>query len=78
MSAPRLQLDPHARARARALAERRVSVEELQAALAVPLSPAEREAVVSLVRWFCRRYPTAAARLRYVRRAYRRWTRYQA
>ncbi len=28
---------------------------------------------MELVRWFRRRYPTAADRLAYVRRAYKRW-----
>ena len=77
MSAPSIRIDPEALERARALADRRVSAEELQAAERQPLSPAEREGILSLVRWFRRRYPTPADRLRYVRRAYRRWTRHQ-
>jgi hypothetical protein len=57
----------------RRLAERRLSPEEFQARLAVPIAAEERERVLALVDWFCRRYPTGAERLAYVRRAYRRW-----
>lgn len=57
----------------RRLAERRLSAEEFQARLAVPIDAEERERVLALVDWFCRRYPTGAERLAYVRRAYRRW-----
>jgi hypothetical protein len=64
---------PEALARIRALAERELSAEEVKAALAVPLDPAEEEEARSLIRWFRRRYPTPAERLAYVRRAYRRW-----
>jgi hypothetical protein len=60
-------------ARVQALSERRLSAEEARAALAVPLGEAEEEETRSLIRWFRRRYPTPAARLAYVRRAYRRW-----
>jgi hypothetical protein len=48
--------------------------EEARAYLAAPVSAAEREDVLALVRWFRRRYPTGAERLAYVRRAYRRWS----
>jgi hypothetical protein len=64
---------PSALARVAALAERRLSAQEAQAALAVPLSQAEEEESRSLIRWFRRRYSTPAARLAYARRAYRRW-----
>jgi hypothetical protein len=64
---------PAALARIRALTERVLSVEEVKAALAVPLDPAEEEEARSLIRWFRRRYPTPGERLAYVRRAYRRW-----
>ncbi len=64
---------PAALARVRALAERRLSPDEVRAALAVPLSYQEEEETRSLIRWFRRRYPTPAARLAYARRAYRRW-----
>ena len=77
MTAPRFHIEPEARRRAQELANRTVSDEELRAALGVPLSPEERAQTLSLVDWFCRRYPTAADRLRYVRRAYARWTRHQ-
>ena len=57
------------------LAERRLSREEVEAALAIPLGAEERREILSLVSWFTRRYPTPAERLAYVRRAYRRWHR---
>jgi len=60
-------------ARIRALSERRLSAEEVEAALRIPIDEAEREEIRSLIRWFRRRYPTPADRLAYVRRAYRRW-----
>lgn len=60
-------------ARIRALSERQLSREEVEAALRVPIGEAEREETLSLVAWFRRRYPTPADRLAYVRRAYRRW-----
>jgi hypothetical protein len=55
------------------LVDRRVSSAELREALEAPLSDAEREEILALARWFTRRYPTGAARLAYVRRAYARW-----
>jgi hypothetical protein len=55
--------------------ERLVSADEVRAALERPIDPAEREDLMSLVRWFTRRYPTGADRLAYVRQAYERWTR---
>ena len=64
---------PEALARLRALSERVLSVEEVRAALALPLGPAEEEEARSLIRWFRRRYPTPAERLAFARRAYRRW-----
>ena len=60
-------------ARIRALTERQLSAEEVEAALRVPIDEAEREEILSLITWFRRRYPTPADRLAYVRRAYRRW-----
>lgn len=65
--------DRESLARIRALTERRLSVDEARAALAVPLGAAEEEEARALIRWFRRRYPTPAARLAYARRAYRRW-----
>jgi hypothetical protein len=64
---------PEALLRLRALYERRLSAEEVRAALRVPLGEAEEAEARSLIRWFRRRYPTPAERLAYVRRAYRRW-----
>jgi hypothetical protein len=48
---------------------------EARAYLDAPISEAEREEVLALIRWFQRRYPTPAERLAYVRRAYARWRR---
>jgi hypothetical protein len=70
---PFLPPSPEALARLRARAERRLSPEEFRAALAVPLGEREEEESRSLIRWFCRRYPTPSERLAYARRAYRRW-----
>ena len=53
--------------------ERLVSADEMREALARPIDPEEREELMSLVRWFTRRYPTGADRLAYVRQAYDRW-----
>jgi len=55
--------------------ERALDSAEMRAYLDQPVSEDEREAVLGLVRWFRRRYPTPAARLAYVRRAYARWCR---
>jgi hypothetical protein len=55
------------------LTERLVSPEELRRALEDPIPPDEQEEVVALRRWFTTRYPTAEARLAYVRQAYARW-----
>jgi len=57
--------------------DRVLSAEETQAYLHAPVSDAERENVLALVRWFRRRYPSPADRLAYVRRAYARWRRTQ-
>lgn len=54
---------------------RTVSADELHHELARPIGEAEREDVLSLFRWFTRRYRSAEARLAYVRHAYRRWQR---
>jgi hypothetical protein len=62
-------------ARIRALSERQLSSEEIDAALRTPVNQQEREEVLALVAWFRRRYPTPAERLGYVRRAYVRWLR---
>jgi hypothetical protein len=60
----------------RAAVDRQVSLEELRGALLDPIGGDERDEVLSLVRWFCRRYPTGAERLAYVRQAYARWQRH--
>lgn len=59
----------------RALAERRLSPEELDAYVNAPMSEEERRSIHELIDWFTRRYPTPAQRLAYVRRATRAWTR---
>ena len=60
--------------RVRQWTEREVSAQEVRQALERPLDDREREDVLTLVRWFRRRYPTGIERLAYVRRAYSRWT----
>ena len=69
------RLSEAGRARLAELANRRLSVDEWQDRAAVPLTPDEIEHTLALVRWFRGRYPTAADRLAYVRRAYARWQR---
>lgn len=54
-------------------AERTLSPDEAREYLAAPVSDIEREAVVELVGWFRRRYPTPLSRLAYARKAYARW-----
>lgn len=61
------------RARLAAEGERELTLEEARRYLDTPIDEDERSAVLELARWFCRRYPTPAERLAYVRRAYRRW-----
>jgi hypothetical protein len=53
--------------------ERSLSAEDVRTYLAAPVSDVEREDVLALVEWFCRRYPTPLARLEYVRNACARW-----
>jgi hypothetical protein len=67
--------EPAVQAAIRAEIDRELNAAEVAAYLNAPISDAEREEVLALVRWFRRRYPTGAERLAYVRRAYRRWTR---
>lgn len=43
--------------------------------LDAPITKAERDDVLALVRWFQRRYPTPIERPAYARRAYLRWRR---
>jgi hypothetical protein len=59
--------------RLRTIGERRLSAEEIESALSIPVSDSERAEVLSIRAWFTRRYPTPADRLAYVRRAYQRW-----
>lgn len=53
--------------------ERPVTREEIHAELTRSIGHDEREAVLALVQWFTRRYPSGEARLAYVRQAYLRW-----
>jgi hypothetical protein len=61
------EVTDEARERIRRLSERRLSAEELEAYVSAPMSDAEREEIVALIRWFRRRYPTVGERLAYVR-----------
>ena len=65
-------------ARVEAISERRLTPEEWSAYVNQPMSPEEQSEIDGLIAWFTRRYPTPAARLRYARRAYRRWKAAQA
>ncbi len=56
-----------------ALADRQLTAEEFREYEQAPLSASERDGTLALVEWFCRRYPTPAERLAYVRHAYARW-----
>lgn len=49
-----------------------------EAYLAEPIDDEERQSTLELVDWFTRRYPTPLERLRYISKAYRRWSRRQA
>ena len=55
--------------------ERTLEPAEAREYLEAPITQAERDEVLALVRWFRRRYPTPAERLAYVRRVYARWQR---
>jgi hypothetical protein len=63
------------RARVHEISERQLSIEEFDAYVNAPLGDDERQAILRLHEWFCRRYPTVAERLAYARRSYRRWVR---
>lgn len=56
-----------------AYANRTLDPADVRAYLDAPVTDAEREEVLALVRWFTRRYPTPAERMAYARRAYARW-----
>ncbi len=73
MSADSYRPSPELVRKLRAISERRLSREEVEAALRIPISDSEREGILELIAWFRRRYPTPLDRLRYVRRAFRRW-----
>ena len=60
-------------ARLREFAERRLTPEEVEATLRIPIGEEERAEVLALVSWFRRRYPTPGERLAYVRGASKRW-----
>ena len=60
-------------ARVRACVDRQLTAAEVRARLEQPIDDGERSEVLSLVRWFRRRYADTAERLAYVRRAYARW-----
>lgn len=68
-------LSKTAREQINALADRRLSADEVRAYLATPVSDEERHEILDLARWFRQRYPTGAERLAYARRAYARWAR---
>jgi hypothetical protein len=73
--ADRHRISADTAARLKAISERQLTRKEVEAALRIPIGEAERDEILALVRWFCRRYPTPRERLAYVRRAYRRWQR---
>lgn len=64
----RASFPPDAVAEVRALANRRLSPEEFAAWADGPIPADEMAENMALIRWFRRRYPTPAARLRYARR----------
>lgn len=66
-------IDPETVRMIRALAEAPLPLETLRERWARELPPDELSENLELIDWFCRRYPTPEARLRYARRAYRRW-----
>jgi hypothetical protein len=68
-----LRPSPEVVALLRQLSLRSLSAGEFDALLGAPVSPQEEAATLELLSWFRRRYPTAAERLAYVRRAYPRW-----
>ena len=58
----------------RKVANRRLTLAEVQAALDTPWAEGEREEAIALLDWFARRYPTPSDRLAWARRAFRRWS----
>jgi hypothetical protein len=55
--------------------ERRLNAEEFDAWVNAPMTPEDRDDLLSFIAWFNRRYPTPADRLRAARRQYKNWTR---
>jgi hypothetical protein len=49
-----------------------LSAEDWKRIRATPTSPEAAREMLELIRWFCARYPTPAARLAYVRRRMKR------
>ena len=67
-------MTPEVAARVRELTDRELSVAEAEAYVTAPMSDQELRETLELVEWFRRRYPTPIDRLRYVTKAYRRWS----
>jgi hypothetical protein len=59
--------------RVRAIAERQLSCEELNAYVNAPMTEAERQEILASIAWFTERYPTPGERLAAARRAYKQW-----
>lgn len=58
---------------ARRFTERTLAADAFDAYVNAPVSEEEREEALRLIRWFSKRYRTAAERLAYARKAYARW-----
>lgn len=67
------RIDPATVRYIRDLADAPLPLEELKARWNREIGPEELAESIALIDWFCRRYPTPGDRLRYARRAYRRW-----
>lgn len=66
-------IDPETVRAIRELADAPVPLQVLRERWARELPEEELRETIELIDWFCRRYPTPEDRLRYARRAYRRW-----
>ena len=64
----RAHADADAIQRVEELAQRRLSADEFRAWADGEIAPDEMAEMISLIRWFLRRYPTPADRLRSARR----------
>lgn len=71
----RLDLDPSAVERVRAISERSLTPDEFRAWADSPIGDDERRGIEELIAWYTKRYPTAAERLAHARIAHRRWAR---